>query len=601
SYAIVWMPRRTLAAATNMTGAFNQLTVRVTADASQREAQAELISEIDRLLSRWGGGNTINRNDQLSWRFLSDELQQLGTLTRLFPAIFLSVAAFLLNVVFTRLIGTQRAQIAILKAFGYSTRDVMLHYGLMSALICLLGALIGMGAGTWLGQHLAALYQTNFRFPYLDFRVNVDVGLIGIAISLLAAVGGTGHAVLRAAREPVAQAMRPVAPERYKPTLPERLGLARWLSQPARMVLRQVERRPWRATFSIIGLALAGAIMMLARFQSGTLLYMIDIPSRLQQHEDIVVSFTEQTAPRALHELRALPGVQHVEGTRSVPVKLRHGTVTLSTGIEGISPDSHFRRVLTRQHHPVALPDDGLMISTYMAQRLGVRLGDPVWVEVLTGKRAQRLVTISALFHEDMGMLAIMNRHALDRLTGDGSVVDGALLSVLPEARASLLQRLNDVPGVASANARLEAIDAFMETFDQITGPFTWISLILGVIVNFGVVYNAARITLAERARELASLRVLGFSQGEVARILLGEMALLVLLSLPLSCLAGLALSWLIVQGSQSDLYRIPLHVPLSNYTIGMLVTLLSSLASALIILRQVRRLDMIEALKTHE
>lgn len=431
--------------------------------------------------------------------------------------------------------------------------------------------------------------------------MDVEVGLIGIAISLLAAVGGTGHAVLRAAREPVAQAMRPVAPERYKPTLPERLGLARWLSQPARMVLRQVERRPWRATFSIVGLALAGAIMMLARFQSGTLLYMTDVPSRLQQHEDIVVSFTEQTSPQALHELRALPGVQHVEGKRAIPVKLHHGTVTLNTSIEGLTPDSSLRRLITRQHHPVALADDGLMISTYMAGRLGVRIGDEIQVDVLNGRRVQRVVPVGGLFHEDLGTLAFMNRHAVDRMTGDGSVVDGALLSVLPDAREALQKRLNELPRVASANARLDNIDAFMKTFDEITGPFTWITLILGVIVNFGVVYNAARITLAERARELASLRVLGFSQSEVARILLGEMALLVVLSIPFSFVAGLALSWLIVQGSQSDLYRIPLHIPLGNYAVATLVTLLSSLVSALIILRQVQRLDMIEALKTHE
>lgn len=600
-YAILWVPRQALASALNMDGAFNQLSVRLSPGARSHADEAALIAELDRLLTRWGGLGAYGRMDQTSYRYLHEEFRQLQTMTRIFPTIFLGVAAFLLNVVFTRLIGTQRAQVAILKAFGYRTRDVALHYGLMAALISLAGALLGLAAGLWLGQVLAGLYQQNFRFPYLAFALDGRVAALGAGVALAAAVLGAGRAVLAAASEPVAQAMRPVAPERFGPTLAERLGATRWLSQPARMVLRQIERRPWRAVLGITGLALAGAILMMARFQGSVITHMIDMQYRLSEHQDVAVAFTEVAPPRALHELRALPGVQHVEGLRTVAVKLSRDNVVVSTAIEGLPADGLLRRPVNTRLQRVSLPPDGLVLSDYLAQKLGVGVGDTVQVQVLQGKRARLQLPVAALVTEYVGTRAYMDSAALNRALGEGDVYSGALLTTLPGGQARVMRALDERPRVVSAESRLAAVQAFFDMLDRISGPFTFIAVLMGAIVNFGVVYNWARITLAERARELASLRVLGFTQGEVSRILLGEVGVLVLLSIPLSWAAGWALSWLMVAGLQSDLYRVPLYIPPSTYAFATLITLCSSILSGLAVLRQVRRLDMIEALKTHQ
>lgn len=599
-YAIVWAPRRALEAALNMDGAFNQLSVRMSPDARSPTDEAELIAAIDRLLMRWGGLGAVGRMNQYSYRYLHEEFRQLATMTRIFPTIFLGVAAFLLNVVFARLIGTQRAQIAILKAFGYRTRDMVLHYGLMATLICLCGAVIGIAAGIGLGQMLSGLYQENFRFPYLAFALDWRIAALGVMVALTAAVAGAGRAVLQAAGEPVAQAMRPVAPERYRATVVERLGLTRWLSQPARMVLRQIERRPWRAVLSITGLALAGAIIMMARFQGQTITYMIDMQFRLAEHHDVSVQFIEAAPARALYELRALPGVQQVEGLRTVAVKLSHEQISFNTAIEGLPPDGRLRRLIDTEKRRLPLPEAGLVLSDYLAQKLGVGVGDIVQVQVLQGRRAQLQLPVAALVSEYVGTRAYMATPALNRALGEGELYSGALLTVLPEEVPRLMRTLDARPGVVAAESRLASIRAFFDMLDRISGPFTLVSLLMGAIVNFGVVYNAARITLAERARELASLRVLGFGKGEVARILLGEIGLLVLLSIPLSFAAGWGLTWLLVRGLQSELYRIPIYIPPSSYAFVTLVTLGSSIVSALAVLRQIYRLDMSEALKTH-
>lgn len=596
-YAIVWLNRRALEAALDMHGAFNELVLRLAPGASE----SDVIAAVDRQLERFGSRGAYGRGIQLSARFLDEEFRQLATMTKLFPTIFLAVAAFLLNVVFTRLIGIQRDQVAVLKAFGYHTRDVVLHYALIVVLICLLGAAIGLAGGIWLGKALAALYQLNFRFPFLDFSLSPGVALLGIGLTMIAALAGAGYAVFRAAGEPVAEAMRPPAPERYVKTQLERLWFARHAAQTTRMVLRQLERRPFKALLTIVGLALAGAIMMMAQLQLNAINYMTDMQYRLAQQQDMTATFTELASRDALGELRGLPGVRRVEGFRAVPVRLRRENHSVQTMIEGLPGDGVLRRPVDVDLRPVPMPGSGLLINDFLAQRLGVVVGDRLWVEVLDGELQRFEIPVAQLTREYMGVQAYMELDALNDRLGDGDVLSGASLTVDEDSRAAVARALDKRPRVAGSELRLAAIDAVYKTISQMTDTFTWVAVIMGGVINFGVIYNSARIALAERGRELASLRVLGFTQGEVSYVLLGEQAVLVLLSIPLSFAAGYGLSWFLATNMQSDLYRVPVHVPPGAYAFAALVTIVSALLSALAVRRRIAGLDMIAVLKTRE
>lgn len=596
-FAIVWMNEEALAAALDLRGAFNQLVLQLAPGANEQD----VIDGLDNLLARYGGRGAHGRMDQVSYRFLFEEFRQLGTMTRLFPTIFLGVAAFLLNVVFTRLVGTQREQVAVLKAFGYSTLDVALHYGLIVLLICLLGSALGVLGGVWMGQQLAAMYQTYFRFPFLDFRLSLPVALAGVGVSLVAALLGTGRAVLAAASEPVAQAMRPAAPAHYHRTLAEVLGLAHWLSPANRIIVRQIERRPIKSLMTVIGLALAGAIMMMARFQTGSIHFMVELQYRLAQQHDLSASFIEPLPRRSLHELAALPGVGAVEGLRSVPVRLRHDNRHQQVSLTGLPADGRLRHALNDRLQSTALAPDGLVLNDHLAKRLGVGVGDSVWVEVLEGRRKHLRLPVTQLVREYVGMQAYMQLDALNRALGDGDVVNTALMTVDERTEAEVLEQLDRRPAVMGAESRRSAVRALYRSIGEMTGTFTWIALLMGATINFGVVYNAARIALAERGRELASLRVLGMTQGEVSYILLGELGLLVLLSIPLSFAFGYGLSWYMAQQLQSDLYRVPVHIPDSAYAFAALVTLASAVLSGLAVRWRVRQLDLIAVLKTRE
>ena len=596
-YAIVWTSRRALEAALDLSGAFNQVVARLSPGANERE----VIAAMDQVLARYGSLGAHGRMDQLSYRFLYEEFRQLATMTRVFPTIFLGVAAFLLNVVFTRLIGTQRDQVAILKAFGYTTLDVALHYGLIVTLICAVGSAIGVAGGVWLGTAMAAMYQVYFRFPFLDFHLSAAVALTGIGVSLAAALLGTGRAVYAAADTPVAEAMRPPAPARFTRSLAERALPPNWLSQPLRIILRQIERRPVKALMTVLGLACAGAIMMMSRFQDSAINTMVELQFRLSQQHDLSVAFIEPGPRRAVHELRALPGVRLAEGYRSVPVRLRHENQTMQTSIEGLPSDATLRHPIDARWQPVALAPEGLVLNDYLAARLAVGVGDAVDVEVLDGRRQRLRLPVSQLVTEHVGVQAYMNLDALNRALGDGDLVSGALLTVDDGQEAAVFRALDRRPRVIGSASRLASVEALYKSIAEMTGLFMWISVLMGAVINFGVVYNSARIALAERGRELASLRVLGFTQGEVAFILLGELALLVAVSIPLSFGVGYALSWYLAHNLQSDLYRVPMHIAPSAYALAALTTVLSALLSALAVRERIWRLDLIGVLKTRE
>ncbi len=596
-FGVFWMGRRALEAAADMDGAFNSVVLRLLPGTPPDQVAAPL----DTLLRRYGGQGAYAREHQVSHRFLDGEFDQLRMIARLFPTIFLGVAAFLLNVVVARTVGMQRDQIAILKAFGYDNRSIALHYGLIVLLIVIVGTIMGLAGGVALGQWMSGIYREFYRFPFLDFRLSGGVIALGAAVSALAAFAGTFHAVRAAARLPPAEAMRPPAPERYRPTILERLGLGRHLSQPTRMIARHIERRPFKTLLTLLGLALACAIMMVGRFQNDAIDFMVDVQFRIGQRNDVSVDFTEPAARLAAFELRALPGVQSVEPYRTTPVRLRHGQQHHRTSLQGLTPDSGMKRPVDIDLSRVPLPRDGILMTDYLARLLDLEIGDTIEIEVLEGRQRKVSVPLVALVGEYIGVQAYMSLDAMNRLLGDGDVISGAYLKVDPQQQTALYRLLEKRPRVAGIGVRLLAVRNFYETLAESILVFTFVALLLGGVINFGVVYNSARISLSERGRELASLRVLGFTEGEVSYILLGELALLVLVAIPLGFVAGWGLCAYFALNLASDLIRIPVYVSSATYAFAGVTMVVSAVLSALIVRRRIGKLDLIEVLKTRE
>lgn len=598
-YGVLWMGRNALAAAYDMEGGFNQVSLTLARDAKAQD----VIDQVDAILAPYGGTGAYARRDQFSNRFLSEELKQLQTMATVFPAIFLGVAAFLLNVVLSRLIALQREQIAILKAFGYRYVAIGAHYVKLVLLMVLMGVAAGVALGTWFGQGLSHVYmETTFRFPYLDYRLNLGIVLVALAVASVAAVSGTLLSVARAVRLPPAEGMRPEMPVAYRTTLIERIGLQRWFSAPTRMILRHIERRPLKSLLTVLGIACACGLMMVGNYQKGAIDFMVDVQFRQASREDLGLTFIEPTSGRALHELAALPGVDFVEGFRDVPAILRFKQYRHRAALFGIQPTGQLHRSLDSQLQPVALQPGGVVLTDHLANAiLHVKPGDMLTVEILEGSRPVRQIPVLGITKQYLGVSAYMPQASLNTLMREGNTVTGAYLAVEPGAEPSLYALLHERPRVLGMVANAAAIQSFYATIGEFILFYNLVATLLAGAIGFGVVYNSARIALSERGRELASLRVLGFTRGEIAYILLGELALLTWAAIPVGFLVGIGLVGILVVAFKSELYRLPLILTPENYAMGASVVIVSALLSGLLLWFRLGRLDLVAVLKTRE
>lgn len=597
-YGILWMNRKALATAYDMDGAFNNVVFSLQSGASERD----VIDGIDLILDRHGGLGAYSRDDQLSHRFITDELHALEIMAAIFPVIFLSVATFLLNIVISRLVSTEREQIATLKAFGYATSQIAAHYVKLIISITSFGIVLGVALGLRFADALCGIYQQFYSFPYLHVILNPAVMSQAVLITLFAALAGTAFAVRRAAQLPPAEGMRPEPPPSYRTTIIERIGLQKHLAEPSRMIIRHIARQPVKSGLTMFGIAAACGILMMTNFQRDAINWIIEVQYGLSSREDLTVMFNDPISHRALYSLRALEGVNHIEGFRSVSARLRHGHRSYRFKVDGIEPGGKLQRLLNSSLEAIDIPEDGIILSDYLAtQILQIEPGQLLTIEVLEGNRSVFQVPVAGTSHQYLGVNAYMNRATLNRLMQEGPAISGARLSVDSEYQIQLYHQLRDMPRVAGTIVRDTAIEQFNEMMDKTILWFSFVTALLGAFVAFGVVYNSARIALSERGRELASLRVLGFTRAEVGYILLGEIGLLTLAAIPPGFLIGIGLSSYMARSFSSDLYRIPMIVVPSTYALAAAIVLISFAVTVALIWRQLSRLDLIEVLKTRE
>ncbi len=596
-FGVIWMNERDLAAALDMTGAFNNLSLKL----AYGNNPGQVLAELDRLLKPYGSVGGFRRGEQVSHQYLSDELKQLRGMAVMAPAIFLSVAAFLLNIVVSRMISQQREQIAALKAFGYSKIEVGLHYLNFVLIISLLGTMAVTALGFWMATGVTEMYQKFYKFPVLEFRIDwLAIGSVFL-ITTLAALIGTWVSVREAIRMPPAEAMRPLAPSSYRRTLLERMLPAELLSAELRMVIRNVARRPFKSWLSILGIGMAVAVMIIGSFSLDAVNYMMDFQFRKAQRQDLTVTFTEPATESVMHELKSLNGVLSSETMRSVAARIHFQNRWRRVGIMGIEPHPQLFRLLDTNERAVPVPEHGIMLNTKLAELLGAHLGDLLTVEVLEGLRPTLTIEVTAITEEYAGVNAYMNKQQLHAHLKESNVSSGAFLRADSNMIEPLFLDLESRPGVASVAIKSAVIDSFDATVAENILVMRSFIIMFATVIAIGVVYNSARIALSERSRDLATMRVMGFSQSEVSMVLLGEIALFTIAAIPLGWLIGYVLAAYMVSGLDTENYRIPLVISWNTILMASLVVIVATVLSSLIVLRRVKHLDLVGVLKTRE
>lgn len=593
-FGVLWLSPETMAAAYDMDGAFNQALVGF-ARGAREEA---VLDAVDRALAPYGSTGAYGREDMFSNRFVSEEIDGLRDTARAIPPIFMAVAAFLLNIVIARMVQAEREEIGLLKAFGYRSAEIGAHYLKLVLAIALLGALLGCLAGIAAGRAMVQLYLQFFKFPFLVFRLEPAAFATGIAVSVLAATAGGAIVLRRIFALAPAEAMRPPTPPDYSGSGRWR-GLVRLFDQPTRMVLRRFTRTPFRMAGAVVGITCGmalsvGMITIHAGFAQA-----IALSFDVMDRSEATVSFTHAVSDKTLFELARYPGITRVEGRRDVPVILRNGLQSHRGSITALPEGPELFRALTPDLQPIAMRGEGLVLSRALASKLKLEVGERMTVDVREGAQPVLSLPVVAISETLLGAPAYMSLAGLNRVLGAPGRVSGAALLIDEAEAAEVYAWLKGLPTVAGVTLKQEARDSFERIMNEGAGWSRFVMSAVAFVITFGIVYNAARIALAERSRDLASLRVIGFSRGEAAYVLLGELGLVTLLALPLGAGLGAAFAYLLATAYSSDLYTIPVVFHPATFGAAALVVIGGAVVSGLLVKRDIDRADLVTALKT--
>jgi putative ABC transport system permease protein len=595
-FAIVWMAEPELEAVLDERGAFNDVALGLAPGSDERAA----IEAVDRLLAPYGGRGAYGRDSQPSNTMLEEHAVLLRSLALIVPTVFLLVAAFLVHVVLARVIAAQRESIGMLKAFGYSNARLAVHFLELALAIAGIGVVVALPIGAWLAHGIATFFTRLFRFPALVFRIEPEVVVLAAATALLAAAAGTLGALRRVAGMPPIVAMAPEVPA-FRRSLLDRLGLSRRVAPAAKMVMRNLSRRPLRSLLSAAGMAFAVAIVVLGTALSDGTERTIDVAFARERREDVALQLAHPRARGTIGDFRALPGVLRAEPLRAVPARVLGAGHDQDVLLVGLADGARLRHVVDSRYQEEPPVREGITMTRWLADRTGLRRGDQARIEIRENRRRIVTARVIAIVDEPLMNAIYTELGALGRMLGEPETYTGATLTIDTARARDLFAALKRLPVAASVDLRRAATASFRKTSDQIVHFVQRIEIVFALVIAFGVVYNTARIALAERGRELATLRVLGFGRGEVSAILLGEVGALAVPAIPLGLAAGYALSGLVMGAMSGERMHTPLVVAAGSYVFAAVVFVLAALASALIVRRGLDRLDLIGTLKARE
>ena len=597
-FGILWMAKDALAAAYDLKDAFNNLSLTVAHNINAKP----VLESIDEILAPYGGTSAVARKDQLSNWFVMNEIEQQKSMALILPSIFVMVAIFLTYMVLSRLIATERTEIGLLKAFGYSNLSIAWHYMKLVLVIGVLGIILGGIIGWFFGRLNIEMYAETLRFPLLIYRPSAFAFVLGAGVSLLTALLGALTAVGKAIKLPPAEAMQAPSPPTYK----SRIGSKNWshalLDQPTRIALRQIIRWPFRSFLTSCGIGFAVGLSVMTMQWNDSLNHMAHVYFFEAQRQDVMIGLANPASESALHDFAHLAGVQRVEPMRLVGAEFSVGSLTHRGSLSAIKPGSELQPIYDDAKRSImAVPRSGITIAKSLADKLGVKPGDAVWVEILQGRRPRLALPVENVIETFIGMPAYISLDRLNDILKEGTRIDYANLLIDTAYEKEFSRQLKETPGIGAIMYKQAALNSFNQTLVSNLMTFIMMFSILAGILAFGITYNSARIALSERGRELATLRVLGFTRGEISYVLLGEVLVLILLGLPLGCLIGWGLVLSMVSSFDTEVFRVPMIILPNTFGYSVLLVVLATILSAGLVRRRVDKLDLIKVLKTRE
>lgn len=595
--AVIWAKQTLVEGAAGQVGAFGQVSLKLAPGVGPER----VMPQVDKVLAPYGGVAAVAKADQASNHILVGVLGRLRKISFMLPPVFLIIAAGLTQAVVARLIDTEREEIGLLKAFGFTDVEAGASYVKLAALIGLAGAGLGGVLGAGMAALITGVWADYFAFPVLSMQFDWTVFLITGAASVAASVTGALIAVQRVVKLRPALAMQSEPPASYRKGLVDRIGLTGWLDQPSRMILRRIGRFPGKAGLTIAGLAASLALLVGTQYMSEALDLLVDQTYYLAQRWNLQLGFQHPRALTAVAEAKRLPGVIAAEPVRSSAAWALGPLARKQVAVLGLDAGARLEHPLDALGRPIAFVGEGVILSQSLATNLGVKPGDKLELDMLEGRRLRLVLPVTALADDYTGVFVYMDRRALNRALGEGDLVTGADLVTGGADPAALYRALEARPQALRAASRDDTVTDWRNTAAKSFSISLSFYVGFAAVIAYGVAYNMGRITFAERARDLATLQVLGFSRGECLYILIGEIGALALLAAPLGVWAGVGLAYVLAAAFSREEIRLPVIITGRTLGFSFLAYLAAVAVAAGMVAPRVWKLDLVAVLKTRD
>lgn len=562
-FGIAYVPLSSLKALVKEKGQVNDLVVTLQSGVDFESVKDSLQAQ----LKPYGVKSIVPRKDQPSNAILNSEIKQIRTMAKTLPVVFLGVAAIILYTMLRRIIEQQRIAIGTLKAFGFTDREVILHYLTYPLVIGTTGGLIGGLSGVALSFPLTTMYKEFFALPGLKSEFSVKYLLIGLFLSLFFSVLSGVKGSLDILRLEPAQAMRPPAPVTASKTQIEKITWF-WqnISAQAQMGIRDVFRSPTRSLFNILGIAVVFSLMTVSwSMQNMTKLLTVVQLEQVQTY-DVKIQLSQPASTRLTQQAVAHEaGVSRVEPLLEVPATLKNDWLKKEVALMGLSEDSTLYNILDKSGVRLEVPDHGVLLSEHLANSLKVKAGDFIYVESplrreTLDEKGENLL-VKGVVPQYVGLNAFMAEKELQRFLRQGEISTSMLVKMDQAEVGQLKSKYRNASNVSSIESLKDTGDKIRKMMDSY-GFTTWLLAIMGGIAGFALIYNSSIISLSERKRELASLRVLGMTPREVLRVITSEQWTLYIFGILLGIPMAYGLSLSMAQSMSNDMYSLPAGLP---------------------------------------
>lgn len=598
-FGVLWVPEDFAETALDLKSACNNIVGLVD---SPQDLDV-ILDEADKILDPHGIYAKTRGEDQISNRFISDEIKGLGVSARIIPTLFLGIAALIILILLNRMVRTERTQIGLMKAFGYSDWSVGLHYIQYGVVLALAGCIAGFLLGEWMAGGMIRMYVQFYQFPILESRIYFDVLARSMGITLVFAVLGALTAAIQAARIQPAESMRAEAPRSVNKVWLELFPpIWRQVSFTWKMIFRNISRNRFRASVNLFGVAISLSLLLMGLFMTDSTEFGMKFQYQDVQRDDVKISFQKEQGRDALLEASRFPYVRRAEPLLEYPFEIRSEWRKKEIIVTGVSADSEMFKVMNFAREPFALGGGAVVLADGLARELGVQAGETIVLKPLLGRIDRTFtVPVRAVAQQFVGTGAYMDHLDLSRMLDEPYALNSALLRIEEGGRAGLNKWMKEVGGIAAVSFNQDAYESIKKTLGQSMAITNTILLIFAGVIAFSIIYNITAVSLSERQRELASLRVLGFSSGEAGQIMYYENILMGVLGILVGIPMGIGICALLVKAYSNDMFRLPFYIDRTSYATAILLTSFYVLLANLAVRRKIERLDLVEVLKERE